>query len=136
LGPQIGRTSSLVLTLCGVLKNVGLVFFSAIVWSTVVTPTQIVGYSLSTLGLLYYSLGIETIRGAFYHTFLFAMHRDGSNYTNRKHRKRVIAAILLISIICAGAIGGILAGLKMELDPRAYWYSMRKMTDIGSPFRT
>jgi hypothetical protein len=136
LGPQIGRTSSLVLTLCGVLKNVGLVFFSAIVWSTVVTSTQIIGYSLSTLGLLYYSLGAETIRNALYQALSFAEHRDGSSYTNRKRRKRVIAAILLISIICAGAIGGIFAGLKMELDPRAYWYSMRKAKDIGSPFRT
>ncbi|KAL8735838.1 MAG: hypothetical protein Q9181_002667 [Wetmoreana brouardii] len=39
----IGKTSSLVLTLCGVLKNISLIAASMFIWGTVVTPIQFVG---------------------------------------------------------------------------------------------
>lgn len=55
----IGKTSSLVLTLCGVLKNCGIVFASILLFGTIITPLQWLGYSIATLGLIYYSLGWE-----------------------------------------------------------------------------
>lgn len=58
----IGKTSSLVLTLCGVLKDILLVAFSMIVWSTTVTFIQFVGYGIALGGLVFYKLGGEKIK--------------------------------------------------------------------------
>lgn len=58
----IGKTSSLVLTLCGVLKNCGIIFASILLFGTHITALQWIGYSIATLGLIYYSLGLGGIR--------------------------------------------------------------------------
>jgi len=55
----IGKTSSLVLTLCGVLKDILLVVASMIIWGTIVTPLQFFGYSIALGGLIYFKLGKE-----------------------------------------------------------------------------
>ncbi|KFY26958.1 hypothetical protein V493_03768 [Pseudogymnoascus sp. VKM F-4281 (FW-2241)] len=60
----IGKTSSLVLTLCGVIKNVGIVVLSVILWGTIVSGLQWLGYSIATAGLIYYSLGWDGIKTA------------------------------------------------------------------------
>ncbi|OBT77578.1 hypothetical protein VF21_04604 [Pseudogymnoascus sp. 05NY08] len=60
----IGKTSSLVLTLCGVIKNVGIVVLSVILWGTIVSGLQWLGYSIASAGLVYYSLGYEGIKNA------------------------------------------------------------------------
>ncbi|KAL8770982.1 MAG: hypothetical protein Q9209_003401 [Squamulea sp. 1 TL-2023] len=57
----IGKTSSLVLTLCGVLKNITLIGASMILWGTVVTPIQFVGNGIAMTGLVYYNLGGEKV---------------------------------------------------------------------------
>lgn len=53
----IGKTSSLVMTLCGVLKDILLVAASMMLWNTPVTGTQFFGYSVALIGLVYYKLG-------------------------------------------------------------------------------
>ncbi|KAI9728588.1 MAG: hypothetical protein M1834_007616 [Cirrosporium novae-zelandiae] len=58
----IGKTSSLVLTLCGVLKDILLVGASMLIWSTPVTPLQFFGYSVALSGLVYYKLGPDQIK--------------------------------------------------------------------------
>ncbi|OJD22198.1 hypothetical protein ACJ73_06458 [Blastomyces percursus] len=58
----IGRTSSLVLTLCGVLKDVLLVSISAAYWKTPVTPLQLFGYSIALGGMVYYKLGADKVK--------------------------------------------------------------------------
>ncbi|KFY10867.1 hypothetical protein V491_07440 [Pseudogymnoascus sp. VKM F-3775] len=58
----IGKTSSLVLTLCGVLKDILLVAASMMIWGTVVTPLQFIGYAIALGGLVYYKLGGEQVR--------------------------------------------------------------------------
>ena len=57
----IGKTSSLVLTLCGVLKDILLVCASMIIWGNPVTVLQFFGYSIALFGLLYYKLGADKI---------------------------------------------------------------------------
>lgn len=57
----IGRTSSLVLTLCGVLKDILLVVLSIVIWGTTVTLLQFVGYSVALGGLVWYKLGPEKV---------------------------------------------------------------------------
>ncbi|KAK4939691.1 hypothetical protein LTR10_020081 [Elasticomyces elasticus] len=59
----IGKTSSLVLTLCGILKDILLVMCSMAIWGTPVTKTQFFGYGIALGGLLYYRLGAEQLKG-------------------------------------------------------------------------
>lgn len=59
---QIGRTSGLVMTLCGVLKDILLVGASIAIWHTVISPLQYFGYSVALCGLVYYKLGGATIK--------------------------------------------------------------------------
>lgn len=61
----IGKTSSLVLTLSGVLKDILLVSASILIWGTYVSGLQFLGYSIALGGLVYYKLGIEGLRGLF-----------------------------------------------------------------------
>ncbi|KAL8861887.1 MAG: hypothetical protein Q9178_001756 [Gyalolechia marmorata] len=58
----IGRTSSLVLTLCGVLKDILLVFASIAIWGKPVTGLQFFGYSIALAGLVYFKLGADTLK--------------------------------------------------------------------------
>ncbi|MDI1487490.1 MAG: hypothetical protein OHK93_006760 [Ramalina farinacea] len=58
----IGRTSGLVMTLCGVLKDILLVAASIAIWHTVISPLQYFGYSVALCGLVYYKLGGATIK--------------------------------------------------------------------------
>ncbi|KAJ5266988.1 sugar phosphate/phosphate translocator [Penicillium angulare] len=58
----IGKTSSLVMTLCGVLKDILLVAASMMLWNTPVTALQFFGYSIALIGLVYYKLGGDKIR--------------------------------------------------------------------------
>jgi hypothetical protein len=62
---QIGRTSSLVLTLCGVLKDVLLVAASMMLWHTPVSNLQFFGYAISLGGLNYYKLSPDQIKSSF-----------------------------------------------------------------------
>ncbi|KAI4190984.1 MAG: hypothetical protein L6R41_000434 [Letrouitia leprolyta] len=58
----IGRTSSLVLTLCGVLKDILLVVISVTFRSEPVTALQVFGYSIALAGLVYYKLGADMVK--------------------------------------------------------------------------
>ena len=61
----IGKTSGLVMTLCGVLKNILLVLASVLLWGTVILRIQALGYMIAVAGLIYYSVGYDGIL-AFY----------------------------------------------------------------------
>ncbi|OCL01483.1 TPT-domain-containing protein [Glonium stellatum] len=58
----IGKTSSLVLTLSGVLKDILLVFASMFLFGDPVTLLQAFGYSIALGGLIYYKLGAEKLK--------------------------------------------------------------------------
>lgn len=53
----IGKTSGLVMTLTGILKNILLVVISVMIWSTHITGMQFLGYAIALAGLVYYSIG-------------------------------------------------------------------------------
>lgn len=57
----INKTSSLVLTLCGVLKDIMLVVASMLIWGTQVSALQLFGYSIALCGMIYYKLGYDAI---------------------------------------------------------------------------
>lgn len=55
----------MVLTLCGVLKDILLVFASIAIWGKPVTGLQFFGYSIALAGLVYFKLGGDTIKAKF-----------------------------------------------------------------------
>jgi len=59
----IGKTSALVLTLSGVLKDILLVIASMVIFGDPVSPLQAFGYSIALGGLVYYKLGAEKLKG-------------------------------------------------------------------------
>lgn len=89
----IGKTSSLVLTLCGVLKNCGIVFASILIFGTIITPLQWFGYSIATAGLIYYSLGWEGIKQV--------LTNGKIMWDNRSEKFRDKNLTIIIGIACA-----------------------------------
>lgn len=55
----------MVLTLCGVLKDILLVVASVVFRSEPVTGLQVFGYSIALAGLIYFKLGAETLKAKF-----------------------------------------------------------------------
>jgi hypothetical protein len=57
----IGKTSGLVMTLTGILKNILLVIISIMIWNTHISWMQTLGYAVALAGLVFYSLGREQL---------------------------------------------------------------------------
>ncbi|KAJ5997414.1 hypothetical protein N7499_006192 [Penicillium canescens] len=58
----IGKTSAVVLTMAGILKDILLVCASMFIFRDPVTAQQFFGYSIALAGLVYYKLGAEKIQ--------------------------------------------------------------------------
>jgi hypothetical protein len=88
---QISKTSSLMMRLCGILKDILIVISSMILWHSPVTSMQAGGYGISLLGLVYYMLGYDRVVG-------YASRAGGAiNAYHAKNRVRSVA-ILIISV--------------------------------------
>ncbi|KAL2170506.1 hypothetical protein VTG60DRAFT_4792 [Thermothelomyces hinnuleus] len=107
----IGKTSSLVLTLCGVLKDVLLVVASMIIWGTEVTVTQFFGYSIALCGMIYYKLGYEAIKG-----YAGEAGRQWADFGNRRPVLRRISTILLVLLV----VFAVFNELAPSVDPSVY----------------
>lgn len=116
---QIGRTSSLVLTLCGVLKDILLVFASILIWGTPVSGLQYFGYSIALCGLIYYKLGAEVLK-----VQLLEINRSWAEYGVRHPalRKAIIfgCVIALVFLVLGG------------LAPRVGFESLSFTNDKGT----
>ncbi|KAF7590123.1 hypothetical protein BBP40_003236 [Aspergillus hancockii] len=98
----IGKTSSLVMTLCGVLKDILLVIASMMIWQTPVTPTQFFGYSIALIGLVYYKLGGDKIK-----EYAGQANRAWAEYGANHPAKRksiIIGAAALIFFLFIGSM--------------------------------
>ncbi|KAI5286450.1 hypothetical protein KEM54_006780 [Ascosphaera aggregata] len=91
----IGKTSSLVLTLCGVLKDVLLVTLSCVVFGSPVTPLQIFGYTIALGGLVTYQLGVATIKEYMGQAAL----KWGEYGAMNPRRKRIITLLGIVAIV-------------------------------------
>ncbi|ETI26058.1 hypothetical protein G647_02835 [Cladophialophora carrionii CBS 160.54] len=91
----IGKTSSLVLTLCGILKDILLVAASMLIWGTPVTNLQFFGYSIALGGMLYYRLGAEQLKG-----YLQQAGRSWSEFGVQRPamRKALVFGLVLVTI--------------------------------------
>jgi len=91
---QIGKTSSLVLTLSGVLKDILLVVASVVIWHSPLTILQIFGYSIAVGGLVLYKLGANKLKEA---VAGFQIVRSRRRY--RATQKAITACIGLFLVI-------------------------------------
>ncbi|OGM41735.1 DUF250 domain membrane protein [Aspergillus bombycis] len=108
----IGKTSSLVMTLCGVLKDILLVIASMMIWQTPVTGTQFFGYSIALIGLVYYKLGGDKIK-----EYTGQANRAWAEYGANHPAKRksiIIGAIVLIFFLLAGSMAPSYAGGSVD----------------------
>ncbi|PSR97118.1 triose-phosphate transporter family-domain-containing protein [Coniella lustricola] len=62
----IGKTSSLVMTLCGIFKSILLVVTGVLIWGTYISPLQLLGYFMALVGLFMYSVPSNRILGFVY----------------------------------------------------------------------
>ncbi|KAH8907009.1 triose-phosphate transporter [Coniochaeta sp. PMI_546] len=98
----IGKTSSLVLTLCGVLKDVMLVAASMLIWGTEVTALQFFGYSIALGGMVYYKLGFEALKG-----YAGEAGRQWAEFGNSRPVLRKISIIVLVLFTILFLLGGV-----------------------------
>lgn len=108
---QIGKTSSLVLTLSGVLKDILLVVASMVVFRDPVSGLQFFGYSIALGGLIYYKLGADKLK-----EYTGDAQRAWADYGVRHPalRKLIVFALVLITVFLVfGGLGSIFP----EYDP-------------------
>ena len=90
------------MTLCGVLKDILLVFASIAIWGTPVTALQFFGYSIALSGMIYYKLGADSIK-----SFFTEISRQWAEY-GAKHpvqRKVIVFCAVLLTIVLV--LGGL-----------------------------
>ena len=113
--PQIGKTSSLVLTLSGVLKDILLVFASMMLFGDPVTLLQAFGYTIALGGLIYYKLGADKLK-EYISQGGMAWAEFGA--TRPAARKLLVFAALLISMFLL--LGGLAPRLAPESTDKIY----------------
>ncbi|KAH7118915.1 triose-phosphate transporter family-domain-containing protein [Dendryphion nanum] len=111
----IGKTSSLVLTLSGVLKDILLVFASMFLFGDPVTLVQAFGYGIALAGLVYYKLGAEKLKE---YLGQGGMKWAEFGATRPAARKIIIFAILLVSMFML--LGGLAPRFAPEATDKAY----------------
>ena len=115
------------MTLCGVLKNILLVIASVLIWGTIITFLQILGYGVATCGLIYYGVGYEGVMTYFNVTKSYATKLWEGELTtstgNGGMRGRKAVLVGMYTIIVVLLIAGI--GLHTERGADIY----RDLTD-------
>ncbi|KAH6626337.1 triose-phosphate transporter family-domain-containing protein [Chaetomium sp. MPI-SDFR-AT-0129] len=123
----IGKTSGLVMTLTGILKNILLVIISVMIWHTNITWLQCLGYTIALAGLLYYSLGWDQIVLLSQAAWVFVA-KAGGDFTGsgaeqqqgglpaavRRTLVMGVAAFLVLFLVGAFFYGGGVAGAVGE----------------------
>ncbi|GAB7344444.1 hypothetical protein MBLNU457_2288t1 [Dothideomycetes sp. NU457] len=110
----IGKTSSLVLTLSGVLKDILLVLASMAIFHDPVSPLQFFGYSIALGGLIYYKLGGEKLK-----EYMAEGQRSWADYGNRAPIMRKLITFGLVLFVLFLFLGG-LGSLFPQYDPTPF----------------
>ncbi|TVY36176.1 putative sugar phosphate/phosphate translocator [Lachnellula occidentalis] len=100
----IGKTSGLVMILGGVFKNILLVVASVIFWGTIITPLQLFGYSIATIGLIYFGVGYNGI--VTYCAAAKRMWGDGDELLPSPRFVRKVMLIILYTAVLALCVTG------------------------------
>lgn len=90
------------MTLCGVLKDILLVFASIAIWGTPVTALQYFGYGIALCGLVYFKLGADTLKAQFSEA-----NRQWAEYGAKHPAMRKVIVFAIIMLVVIGLLGGI-----------------------------
>ncbi|PBP18287.1 DUF250 domain membrane protein [Diplocarpon rosae] len=109
----IGKTSGLVLTLCGVLKDILLVGASMLIWGTKISGLQAFGYTIALGGMIYYKLGQKELK-----PFIAECTRRWAEFgaNNPILRKLVIFSAFIATLFLF--LGGLAPTYAPEYDPK------------------
>ncbi|KAF8861100.1 TPT-domain-containing protein [Acephala macrosclerotiorum] len=112
----IGKTSGLVMTLCGVLKNILLVVASILIWGTVVSGLQVVGYGIALVGLVYYGVGYEGMVTYYNGARDFAVEIWERSEGDKKEpqRSHLLRNVIIAGSICVVAVILLWGGMAMR----------------------
>ncbi|KAH7320118.1 triose-phosphate transporter family-domain-containing protein [Stachybotrys elegans] len=108
----IGKTNAVVLTLCGVLKDIMLVAASMMIWGTAVSGLQFFGYSIALGGMVYYKLGYEQLKG-----YMGDAGRQWAEFGVRKPVLRKLTIIIGSVFMLFTLFGGLAPTYAPEYDP-------------------
>ncbi|KAI9692800.1 MAG: hypothetical protein M1820_009348 [Bogoriella megaspora] len=108
----IGKTSSLVLTLSGVLKDILLVISSMVIFGDPVSPLQAFGYSIALAGLVYYKLGADKLK-----EYLLQGHRAWAEFGQTRPVARRLTLIGAAALTVLLLLGGFSSHIPSEYNP-------------------
>jgi hypothetical protein len=137
----LGKTSGLVMTLCGVLKNILLVLASVLLWGTVISPIQALGYSIALVGLIYYGVGYEGILTYISHTQKLAKQvwegespeKKFETTSTGRGKGGVLRKVLLVSVFTLCVVG-LVAGFTMRsAKPHLVEEAKKGWLDLDGP---
>lgn len=123
----IGKTSGLVLTLCGVLKDILLVVASVIIWGTMISTLQIFGYSIALCGMLWFKLGPEKLKEVFSNA-----SRSWAEFGASKPAIRKLLILGLVIVTLFVLIGGVGPTYAPEYIPDSKAYIDKAKTYMGT----
>ncbi|KAL8656782.1 MAG: hypothetical protein Q9210_000025 [Variospora velana] len=112
----IGKTSSLVLTLCGVAKSISLIGASMVIWGTVVTPIQFLGNGIAMAGLVYYNMG-----GAKVQSMADGVQSRCSRFWQLRSGGAKVGLAAGLVMLGLGIVGGVVVGYGGRLKLKDYW---------------
>ncbi|KAL8991251.1 MAG: hypothetical protein Q9177_000287 [Variospora cf. flavescens] len=113
---QIGKTSSLVLTLCGVAKSISLIGASMVIWGTVVTPIQFFGNGIAMAGLVYYNTG-----GAKVQSMADGVQSRCTRFWQQRSGGAKVGLAAGLVMLGLGIVGGVVVGCGGLLNLKDYW---------------
>lgn len=131
----IGKTSGLVMTLCGVLKNILLVLASVLLWGTVILRIQALGYTIAVAGLIYYSVGYDGILAFYASTSKFgkqiwegeAPEKKFETASTTRKRRGIARKVIIIGVFTLCVVG-LIVGMMVRSGQAQYGEELRKAT--------
>ncbi|KAH9908043.1 TPT-domain-containing protein [Xylariomycetidae sp. FL2044] len=117
----IGKTSAVIMTLCGVLKDVLLVMASMLIWGTQISGLQAFGYTIALGGMIYYKLGFDTLKG-----YGSEAGRQWAEFGATRPALRKIIVISAIVLLVFVLFGGLAPTYAPEYDPSQYLSDVRE----------
>ena len=89
-----------------------LVCASMMIWGTQVSRLQFFGYSIALLGMVYYKLGFEQLRG-----YIGEANRQWAEFGVRKPILRKLSIIVVSAFLIFTLFGGLAPSYAPEYDP-------------------
>ncbi|KAI1112749.1 triose-phosphate transporter [Nemania sp. NC0429] len=111
----IGKTSAVIMTLCGVLKDVLLVLASMAIWATPISGLQAFGYSIALGGMVYYKLGGDALKG-----YASEASRQWAEFGSTRPALRKVVVVSAVVLLIFLVLGGLAPTYAPEYDPSQY----------------